>query len=65
MKNEIWLQMQNRECWGVLAALLIKRALLELEMIKKGSSARGSGVGAWSVGGSQQRRRRVIITDRA
>lgn len=55
--------MQNRDCLGDLVVLLIKRAPFELEMIKKGSSAWGSGVSVWSGRGSQQRWQRVI-TDR-
>lgn len=62
--NEIWLSMQNTDCLGVLVALLIKRAPFELEMIKKGSSACGSGVSVWPGSGSQQRWHHVIIRDR-
>lgn len=61
VKNGIWLRMQNRDCLGVL---LIKRAPSELEMIKKGSSAWGSGVSVCSGSGSQPRWHRVILTDR-
>lgn len=62
--NEIWLWMQNRDCLGVLVALLIKGAPFELEMIKKGSWACGSGVSVWPGSGSQQRWHHVIIRDR-
>lgn len=62
--NEIWLWMQNRDCLGILVALLIKRVPFELEMIKRGSSACGSGVSIWPGSGSQQRWHHVIIRDR-